>query len=226
MIFTWVVGGVWALAESRRLRATNEPFKWGANAAIYGSAAFGTFVVYGLAQAGRTLLTGLSGMDVFHRIAGHIAFLRRRSPRVHARAGRFCGAGRSQASSVEPGFNGLPVLPVGGGILAAVVALVIVVNANIKIVQADTYYKQGLAFEGAGSWESAIILYDQAAKLEPQEDYYYLFLGRALLEYSGGATAGKGSAAGRRLADADRRSAAAGRACAADTRPGRPDARD
>jgi len=65
-----------------------------------------------------------------------------------------------------------------------VAALLIVVNINIRTVQADVYYKQGLAYEGAGAWESAVILYREAARLEPKEDYYYLFLGRALLQYA------------------------------------------
>ena len=58
----------------------------------------------------------------------------------------------------------------------------VIVNTNIQTVQADTYYKQGMAYEGAGQWEGAVVLYNEAAKLEPQEDYYYLFLGRALLQ--------------------------------------------
>ena len=58
----------------------------------------------------------------------------------------------------------------------------VIVNTNIQTVQADTYYKQGMAYEGAGQWEGAVVLYTEAARLEPQEDYYYLFLGRALLQ--------------------------------------------
>ena len=79
-------------------------------------------------------------------------------------------------------FGRMPVLSLGVGVVALVLALVIIVNTNIQTVQADTYYKQGMAYEGAGQWEGAIVLYNEAAKLEPQEDYYYLFLGRALLQ--------------------------------------------
>ena len=39
-----------------------------------------------------------------------------------------------------------------------------------------------MAYEGAGQWEGAVVLYTEAARLEPQEDYYDLFLGRALLQ--------------------------------------------
>ena len=76
----------------------------------------------------------------------------------------------------------MPVLSLGVGLVAFVTALVVIVNTNIQTVQADTYYKQGMAYEGAGQWEGAVVLYTEAARLEPQEDYYYLFLGRALLQ--------------------------------------------
>jgi tetratricopeptide (TPR) repeat protein len=64
--------------------------------------------------------------------------------------------------------------------------LLIILNINIRTVQADTYYKQGLAYESTGGWESAVTLYREAARLEPAEDFYYLFLGRALLSYANG----------------------------------------
>jgi len=72
----------------------------------------------------------------------------------------------------------------GAGIVLAGLALFLIVNLNIRSVQADTYYKQGLGYEAAGQWEGSVILYREAARLQPQEDYYYLFLGRALLQLS------------------------------------------
>jgi tetratricopeptide (TPR) repeat protein len=66
----------------------------------------------------------------------------------------------------------------------------VIVNVNIKTVQADTYYKQGLAYEGAGAWDGAVVLHGEAAKLEPAEDFYYLFLGRALLQLAAGQPVG------------------------------------
>jgi tetratricopeptide (TPR) repeat protein len=68
-------------------------------------------------------------------------------------------------------------------------ALLVIVNVNIRTVQADTYYKQGLAYESAGAWESAVILYHQAAQLQPEEDFYYLFMGRGLLQFAAAASA-------------------------------------
>jgi tetratricopeptide (TPR) repeat protein len=65
-----------------------------------------------------------------------------------------------------------------------VAALLLIVNVNVRTVQADTYYKQGLAYEGSGAWDGSIVLYREAALRQPEEDFYYLFLGRSLLQYS------------------------------------------
>ncbi len=177
MGFTWLVGGLLAVAESSRVR------RWGAGLALYLGTTVGTWLVYGLIEAGRMTTQGLSGLDVFRHMAGHIVFF------------DLClllvGLGLAVAllfADTRPrpahAFGRTPALSLGGGLALGIVALLLIININIQTVQADTYYKQGLAYEGAGQWEGAVILYQQAAKLEPNEDYYYLFLGRALLQLS------------------------------------------
>ena len=69
-----------------------------------------------------------------------------------------------------------------------VLVVVLLFTTNIRIVSADIWYKQGLSSERLGQWDAAIPLYQEATNLADNEDFYYLFLGRALLE--------KGSAAG------------------------------
>ena len=68
------------------------------------------------------------------------------------------------------------------GIVLPVVALVLLVVTNLGIVRADIMYKQGLTSEKAGEWEGAIYFYQKAIDAAPDQDYYYLFLGRALME--------------------------------------------
>ena len=175
MTFTWLIGGVLAVAESARRQ------RWAAGLAIYLGATVGTWLMYGLIEASRMTRSDLSDLAVFRHIAGHVvlfdillfvltltlaaalllADLRPRSTRV---------------------FGRMPVLSLGVGAAALALTLMVIVNTNIQTVQADTYYKQGMAYEGAGQWEGAVVLYSEAARLEPQEDYYYLFLGRALLQ--------------------------------------------
>ncbi len=63
-----------------------------------------------------------------------------------------------------------------------VIAIVLLVVSNLGIVRADIMYKQGLSSEKAGDWEGAIYFYQKAIEVAPDQDYYYLFLGRALME--------------------------------------------
>ncbi|MBC7263930.1 MAG: tetratricopeptide repeat protein [Chloroflexi bacterium] len=66
-------------------------------------------------------------------------------------------------------------------ILAAGIALAIF-TTNVSIVKADIYYKQGLKLEEEQRWDASIALYSKAIAWAPDQDYYYLFLGRALME--------------------------------------------
>jgi tetratricopeptide (TPR) repeat protein len=191
LIFTWLVGGLIALSESFTEVKTERvggpsgkaTFPWWLNAGVYLAAVVGTFLVYGLIQAGRTSLEGLSGMDALRHVANHVVVF----------DGVLLLLGLGLAAAIgwsdprpRPGraFGRSPVLSLVAGAVASVVVLLVVLNINIRSVQADTYYKQGLAYEGTGGWESAVTLYREAARLEPAEDFYYLFLGRALLSYA------------------------------------------
>ena len=58
----------------------------------------------------------------------------------------------------------------------------IILTANLNVIRADIYYKQGQAYDNSQSRDAAIELYRRALTLAPNEDFYYLFLGRAYLE--------------------------------------------
>jgi tetratricopeptide (TPR) repeat protein len=60
-----------------------------------------------------------------------------------------------------------------------VLAVLGIYATNVSVVKADIYYKQGLKLEEEGRYDVAIQLYNRAIKLAPDQDYYYLFLGRA-----------------------------------------------
>jgi tetratricopeptide (TPR) repeat protein len=72
------------------------------------------------------------------------------------------------------------------GIIAAPAALIIfgllAFLTNLRIIQADITFKLAAGFNQPGSWPVAIQIYDQANQMAPNEDYYYLLLGRAYLE--------------------------------------------
>jgi tetratricopeptide (TPR) repeat protein len=72
------------------------------------------------------------------------------------------------------------------GIIAAPVMLLLVLGlvfyTNIRVIQADIVFKIAEPFTKSGQWSPAIAIYNRANELAPNEDYYYLFLGRAYLE--------------------------------------------
>lgn len=83
-------------------------------------------------------------------------------------------------------------LPRSGAQLWGMIALVVlavlvgitVVKTNLRPIQADIIYKQADQWERSGQWPAAIEIYRYALELAPHEDFYYLYLGRALLEYA------------------------------------------
>ncbi len=79
--------------------------------------------------------------------------------------------------------------PIGHVSLIALVALSLVAVAvgvvtNLHPIQADIIYKQADPWERQGQWPVAIQHYGRAIDLAPREDFYYLYLGRAYLEYA------------------------------------------
>ena len=63
-------------------------------------------------------------------------------------------------------------------------AIVLSSYSNLRIIQADIAFKTGDVFAKPGSWQISIAIYQRANQLAPNEDYYYLFLGRAYLEHA------------------------------------------
>ncbi len=78
--------------------------------------------------------------------------------------------------------------PVRWGWVFAPLWLILVIwgthSTNLKVIQADISYKMAEPFAASNQWLVATLLYDRALDLAPNEDYYYLFLGRSYLEYA------------------------------------------
>jgi tetratricopeptide (TPR) repeat protein len=74
------------------------------------------------------------------------------------------------------------------GAMALVVSIVLVgamaVVTNLMPIQADIVYKQADPYDRGRQWLIAIEHYKHAIELAPREDFYYLYLGRAYLEYA------------------------------------------
>ena len=65
-----------------------------------------------------------------------------------------------------------------------VVVTVFVYTTNFSGIAADILYKVGLNFDNASQWDRSIAVYERALSLQPSQDFYALFLGRAYLESS------------------------------------------
>jgi tetratricopeptide (TPR) repeat protein len=78
------------------------------------------------------------------------------------------------------------VSPGSWGLVAVVPAILIVffwVNfSNLNPIRADIIYKQADPWDKQSQWDAAIVHYKHAIDIAPNEDFYYLWLGRALLE--------------------------------------------
>jgi tetratricopeptide (TPR) repeat protein len=68
--------------------------------------------------------------------------------------------------------------------LLFLVVIGIAAFTNLRVIQADIVFKLTDPFTRGGSWPVAISIYNRANELAPNEDFYYLFLGRAYLEYA------------------------------------------
>ncbi len=61
-------------------------------------------------------------------------------------------------------------------------ATVLILRTNVDVVRADIHYKQGLNWDEAQQWDASIALYEESIRLAPAQDWYHLFLARAILE--------------------------------------------
>ncbi len=76
-------------------------------------------------------------------------------------------------------------------LIVAILGSYLVSRTNMRVIQADIVYKRAKPFDDQAArtrdpqlWDSAIAIYEHAISLAPEEDFYYLFLGRAYLEKS------------------------------------------
>jgi len=109
------------------------------------------------------LLTHYYGFIFFALIAGGTAL--------------FLGMRRRPQQVMSP-WGGLAL------VVLVVLAIAIAVVTNLRPIQADVVYKQADPYDRQAQWVVAIEHYNHAIDLAPEEDFYYLYLGRAYLEYA------------------------------------------
>ena len=180
VLFTWLVGGMTAISEARE--DGKNRFSTLAASLLYFGVVVLVFLVYGLIHAARMELGGLDAMGIVRRIVGHIVVFDGVLLLLGLALVASLALARPQPWPAR--FARQPVVSLASGAVLTALAILLIASVNIKTIQADMYFKQGAGYEGIGQWEGSVLLYREAAALQPQEDYYYLFLGRALLQLS------------------------------------------
>lgn len=66
--------------------------------------------------------------------------------------------------------------------LIVIIASAAIYLTNYTNVVADVLYKTGTNYDAGGSWDGSIDTYERAFQLQPSQDFYLLFMGRAYLE--------------------------------------------
>ena len=169
---TWIVGALVVLSEAERTVPTRRPPSWWLSAlGVYAAVTLGAFVV----EMGIHTSFLKPGMDIANAFTFYcvtigvlgllLALTLLRDIRLPE---RWCQFAYAWAYA-----------------LALVLAAFAILVTNISIVKADVYYKQGLKLEEGQRWDIAIQLYKKAISLAQDQDYYYLFLGRALMGKAG-----------------------------------------
>ncbi|MBC7223026.1 MAG: tetratricopeptide repeat protein [Anaerolineae bacterium] len=177
-LLTWLVGALVGLAAGHR-RGPTDAASLAGSAVAYALATLTVWLGYGLWHASRMRWDLIRGLEGAERLSFHfvgyvvvVALLwlalaltlyleRPRPSRLWLRNG--------------PLALGLGAL-LGAGAVVAILAI------NISLVRADVFYKQGQTADAYQQWDASITFHSKAIALAPDQDYYYLFLGRAQLE--------------------------------------------
>ncbi|HIQ05215.1 MAG TPA: tetratricopeptide repeat protein, partial [Anaerolineae bacterium] len=177
-LFTWLVAGLIAVAElaGKKRQEASQPLWWMENFAGFGATSVLIWLFFALYQASRLRFIPRQTTPDF--VASHI---------VVYYISMFLVMGLLALSiwwiiRQEALSRALDWAPALSSVVIALVLALIINGVNVSLVKADIYYKQGQGFEGARQWDNSIFLYKKAIAVEPSEDFYYLFLGRALLE--------------------------------------------
>ncbi len=174
LVLTWLVGGAITVALTRRSN-------WPLASLLYSFISLGCFLIFFVIRT-RQMQIGITVTslgDLLRQASavanGLVLYYVFALLLLLAIAGALLPGRSLPASFWRPRYGWLyPFLVVG------VVALIF--TTNLSVIRADIIYKHAKSYFGAGQYDASIALYQQAVKLAPNEDYYYLFLGSALLE--------------------------------------------
>lgn len=88
---------------------------------------------------------------------------------------------REKALPVRSWRGAVPGL---GYTVLALMAILAIWSTNLQVVLANVYYKQGDSLSKMGRHNDAAAMLEEAIRRQPDQDYYYLFLGKAYLDWA------------------------------------------
>ncbi len=179
LLTTWVAGAVILTSEDE---LTNDPATWLKTVGLTGACSFVAAFFYWLWQAGqlsflaRQAVSDQQGLiEQVNRIG---ALLTNFYIYIFLLLLAFALVGLMEHARGERSFNlGIALLPV-----ALLIVALLVNKTNLRVIHADIAFKMAEPFTTETQWPVATLLYTHAIKLAPNEDHYYLFLGRSYLE--------------------------------------------
>ena len=167
---TWVVGALVVLSEVERTAPERQPAAWWLSAlGTYAAVTLGALVV--ALGIHTSLIIPAPGADITRTFTFYYAAIGALALML---ACALLQGTRLPDRLWQMAYVWAYVIGIGAAVFAIFVT-------NISIVKADIYYKQGLKLEEEQRWDAAVQLYRKAISLAQDQDYYYLFLGRALM---------------------------------------------
>jgi tetratricopeptide (TPR) repeat protein len=184
IVLVWLLASIVAVSEmsrSRMFKGSDRP----AGLALYASLSMGAALVFGVGLAGllgvltRIQVTRIEDtVMVADRVAGIFNYYY---------MGVFLLILLAGLAFVAE-YKHLPATwsTNGWGLIALVPAILVTyfwINfSNLDSIRADIVYKQGDSWDKQGQQDAAIAHYKHAIELAPNEDFYYLFLGKVFLD--------------------------------------------
>jgi len=169
-VFTWLVGGIIAGAQMSLESKVYSIGAWVKGFGIYGGFTIPLSFIFGLVHASH-LIPGANILNTitYYYITVFLYILLVGVVLMWERSLPFRGTIR-------------PIAWVPALMLSLVIVPLLIYATNLSMIQADIIYKQGFSLDNMRKWDQSVILHERAIQLAPTQDYYYLFLGRALLE--------------------------------------------
>jgi len=184
--FTWIMSSVVFIAQMAKRGVFEERRDdWALAVAVYWLVSLGIGLSFALLMAGRhaaVVRARPETVDGVIRVAGQVAGVLTLYYQfilfTLLLGGGVLLIGTGPASNPVGGMSVLVLVILG--LLAGAAAVL----TNLHPIQADVIYKQANPYERQDQWPVAIRHYQKAIDMAPREDFYYLYLGRAYLEYA------------------------------------------